>query len=88
MTVYVADAHARIQRLASIVKMATVLEECTTEEQRSVTCFFFVDKRLNVKDIHKEIFLFTKRSVCHVKWFTSGWQTFVYNQGPVIYLAA
>jgi hypothetical protein len=40
MTAYVADVHARVQRLVSIVKMATVLEDCTTEEQRSVVCFF------------------------------------------------
>jgi hypothetical protein len=32
MTVYVADAHAHVQRLVSAAKMATVLEEFTTEE--------------------------------------------------------
>jgi hypothetical protein len=32
----IADAHAHVQRLVSVVKMATVLEECSTEEQRSV----------------------------------------------------
>jgi hypothetical protein len=36
MTVEVADAHAHGQRLVSVVKVATVLDECTTEEQRSV----------------------------------------------------
>jgi hypothetical protein len=36
MTVYVAAAHAHVQRLVSVVKMAIVLEQCTTEEQRSV----------------------------------------------------
>jgi hypothetical protein len=37
--------------------MATVLEACTTEEQRSVVRFFFLwAKRLNAKDIHKELF--------------------------------
>jgi hypothetical protein len=30
--VKVADVHARVQRLISVVKMATVLEDCTTEE--------------------------------------------------------
>jgi hypothetical protein len=35
--------------------MATVLEEYTTEEQRSVV-HFFVGKRVNAKDIHKEMF--------------------------------
>jgi hypothetical protein len=28
--------HAHVQRLVLVVKMATVLEECHTEEQRSV----------------------------------------------------
>jgi hypothetical protein len=35
--------------------MATVLEECTIENQRSVVCFFLA-KELNAKDIYKEIF--------------------------------
>jgi hypothetical protein len=35
--------------------MATVLEECTTGEQRSVVCFF-VDKGLDAKGVHKEMF--------------------------------
>jgi hypothetical protein len=34
-----ADAHAHSRRLVSIVKMATVLEECTTEDKRSVVRF-------------------------------------------------
>jgi hypothetical protein len=32
--------------------MATVLEECTTEEQRSVVRFLWA-KKLDVKDIYK-----------------------------------
>jgi hypothetical protein len=32
--------------------MATMLEECTTEEQRSVVLFLWT-KGLNAKDIHK-----------------------------------
>jgi hypothetical protein len=39
MTAQVADAHAYVPRLVSIVKLATVLEECTTEEQPSVLRF-------------------------------------------------
>jgi hypothetical protein len=42
MTVYVADAHAHVLRLVSVVKMTTLFEECTTEEQRSVVRFFWV----------------------------------------------
>jgi hypothetical protein len=37
------------------VKMATVLEECTTEEQRSVVLLLWA-KGLDAKDINKEIF--------------------------------
>jgi hypothetical protein len=32
MIVEAADAHAHVQRLVSLVKLATVLEECPTEE--------------------------------------------------------
>jgi hypothetical protein len=35
--------------------MATVLEECTTEDQRSVVRLLW-SKGLNAKDIHKEMF--------------------------------
>jgi hypothetical protein len=35
--------------------MVTVLEDCTTEEQRSVVRFFSA-KGLNAKDINKEMF--------------------------------
>jgi hypothetical protein len=49
MTVYVTDAHARVHTLA------TVLEKCNTEEQRSVVRFLWAEG-LNVKDIHKEMF--------------------------------
>jgi hypothetical protein len=47
--------HVHIQRLVSVVKMMTVLEECSTEEQRSVVGFLWA-KGLKAKDIHKEIF--------------------------------
>jgi hypothetical protein len=45
----------RIQRLISVVKIATVLEICTAEEQRYVVLFFWA-KGLNAKNIHKECF--------------------------------
>jgi hypothetical protein len=48
MAVYVADAHARVQRLVSVVKMAIMLEDCTAEEQRSVMRFS-VGKRTQYK---------------------------------------
>jgi transposase len=47
--------HAHVQRLVSAVKMATVLEEYTTEDQRSVVRFLWA-KLFKAKDIHKEIF--------------------------------
>jgi hypothetical protein len=40
MTVYIADVHENV----SVVKMATVLEECTTEEQLSVMHFSMVKR--------------------------------------------
>jgi hypothetical protein len=55
MTAQVADAHAHVQRLVSVVKVATVLEEYTTEEQRSVVRFLWA-RGLNVNDIHKQMF--------------------------------
>jgi hypothetical protein len=55
MTVYVADGHTHVQRLVSVDKMATMLEECANEEQRSV-CVLLWAKGLNAKDIYKEMF--------------------------------
>jgi hypothetical protein len=46
--VWVPDWHAHVQRLLSVVKMATVLEECATENQRSVVRSF-VSKTTNCK---------------------------------------
>jgi hypothetical protein len=71
----VADAHAHDQGLVSLVKMVTVLEEHTTEEQRSVR--FFCGEEDSVQSVLIKIcFLFTVGSVCRVKRFTTGWQTF------------
>jgi hypothetical protein len=71
VTVYVADGNPLVQRLVSVVKMATVLEEFTAEEQR------FVGQKDSVqRTFIKKYFLFTAGSVCCVKLFTTGWQTF------------
>jgi hypothetical protein len=48
--------------------MATMLEECTTEEQCSIVHVLWA-KGLNAKDIHKEIFSVYSGSVCHLKQF-------------------
>jgi hypothetical protein len=39
MTVKVADAHAHVQRLVSVIKIAIMLEGCNIEEKRSVVLF-------------------------------------------------
>jgi hypothetical protein len=44
-----------VQRLVSVVKMATVVEDCNTKEQDSVVRFLWANG-LNAKDIHKEMF--------------------------------
>jgi hypothetical protein len=55
--------------------MATVLEECITEKQRSVVCVCvsFCDNKDPMQRVFiKERFLFTVGSVCRVKLFTTG----------------
>jgi hypothetical protein len=47
--------------------MATMLEEYTTKEQRSVVRILCA-KGLSAKDVHKE--MFTVGNVCRVKRFT------------------
>jgi hypothetical protein len=61
MTVLVANAHAHAQRLVLVAKMATVLEEYTTEEQRSVVLYPFVGKRTQCKG-------YSQRNVSHLRW--------------------
>jgi hypothetical protein len=47
--------HADVQRPGSVVKMGTVLGECTYKEQGSVVRFLWA-KGLNARDIHTEMF--------------------------------
>jgi hypothetical protein len=57
--------------------MATMLEECTTEEQRPVMRFFFVRaKRLNAKDIHIEMFPVYGGKCLSRKAVPTLWETF------------
>jgi hypothetical protein len=58
MRVWVADAHGHVQRLVPVVKMATVLEESPTEEQRSVLHFYGQKGSMQMIFI-KKCFLFT-----------------------------
>jgi hypothetical protein len=76
MTVQVGNAHTHVQKLASEDKIATVLEECTTEEQRSIVRFFCEQKDSMQRIFVKKYFLFMLGSVCRVKRFITGWQTF------------
>jgi hypothetical protein len=55
MSVSVAEAHTHVQRLVSVVKVATVREEYATEEQHSVVRFMYAEG-LSAKDFHKEMF--------------------------------
>jgi hypothetical protein len=69
----IADEHAHVQRMVSGIKMATVFEEYITEEQRSVVGFLFCGQKNSKRRIFiKNCFLFTVRSVCRVKRFTTG----------------
>jgi hypothetical protein len=70
----VADAGAYVQMLVSVIKMVTVIEECITEEQRSVVrLFFFCGKKDSMqRTFFIKCFLFKVESVCHVKRFTTG----------------
>jgi hypothetical protein len=55
--------------------METVLEECANEKQHSVVRFLWAEE-LTAKDTHKEMFPVMVGSVCRLKLFTTGWQTF------------
>jgi hypothetical protein len=62
--------HAHVQRLVSVVKIAAVLEEYTTEEQCSVVCF--MGKKDSMQRILiKKYFLFTVGRVFRAKGCTS-----------------
>jgi hypothetical protein len=74
-TVQVADVQAHVQRLVSAVKMVTVFEEFTTEEQRC--CAFFCREKDSMQRIFtKKCFLFTVGIVCRVKRFYLGGKRF------------
>jgi hypothetical protein len=64
----IADEHVYVQKLVSVVKTAIVLEECITEEQRSVVRFCG-QKDSKQRIFIKKYFLFTVVSVCRVKRF-------------------
>jgi hypothetical protein len=78
MTIKVAEVHAKVQRLVSVVKMASVLE-CATEELRSVVRFMWAKWR-NEKDIYKEIFPVYGGKCLSRKAFPHYWQMFRWSR--------
>jgi hypothetical protein len=56
--------------------MATVPEECTTEEQRSFVSFFYGQKDSKQRISINKYFMLTVGIVCRVKWFTTGSKIF------------
>jgi hypothetical protein len=68
-TVSLADAHVHVQRLVSVIKIATVLEVHTTEDQNFVLRFFLraIDSMQRI--FIKTCFLCTVGSDCRVKRF-------------------
>jgi hypothetical protein len=69
--VMLADSHAHVQMLVSVIKMASVLEDCITEKQSSVVHFCGQEDSVQTKFI-KTCSLFTVGSVCRVKQCTVG----------------
>jgi hypothetical protein len=61
MTVWVADAHAHVQRLVSVVKMVTVPEECTTEEESSVVHLLWGLNKLDLGTSYRWVVSFRPR---------------------------
>jgi hypothetical protein len=55
--------------------MATVREDCTTEDWCSVMRFLWAKDSIQ-RIFIKKCFLFAVGSVCRMKRFTAGWQTF------------
>jgi hypothetical protein len=63
--------------LVTLNKMATVLEECTTEEQRSLVRFLWGKKDAMQRIFLKKYFLCTVGNVCRVKRLTTGSRNFL-----------
>jgi hypothetical protein len=71
MAVEVADAHAHVQRLGSVVRMVIEHEKCTTEERCSVLRFLWGKKNTMRRILTKKCFLLTVGCVCRIKRFTA-----------------
>jgi hypothetical protein len=68
-------AHARVQRLVSVVKMATVLDDVLLKSS-VLLCVSCGQKGSMQRLFIKKNFLFTAGIACRVKRFTTVWQTF------------
>jgi hypothetical protein len=66
MTAYVADANAHVQRLVSVVKMATVLEDVLPKNSVLLRVCFCGQKGSMQRIFIKKCFLFTTGNVYHV----------------------
>jgi hypothetical protein len=64
-----------VQRPVSVVKIATLLEECITEKKCSVVSFLW-EKGLSAKDIHKDMFPVYVGKCLSRKAIPPCWQTF------------
>jgi hypothetical protein len=67
--------HAHVQKLDSAIKIATMLEDCTTEEQRSVVRFYGQKDSMQ-RIFIKKCFLLTVGCVYRVKRFSLGSKCF------------
>jgi hypothetical protein len=65
-----------VQRLVSVVKMATVFEMCFNEDRPSIVRYFCEQKDSMQRIFIKKCFLFTVGSVCRVKRLTTGSKKF------------
>jgi hypothetical protein len=72
MTAQVTDAHAHVQMMVSVVKLATVLEECHTEEHRSVMRYCTSVSML-VKDMSRNKCFFPGSKITCFAFYTRLW---------------
>jgi hypothetical protein len=72
MTLQVADPHAHVQRLVSVVKMATLLGGLLPKSSVLLCVCLLRAKGPLQRIFIKQCFLFTAGSVSRVKWFTTG----------------
>jgi hypothetical protein len=78
VTVYVSHAHAHLQRTVSAIKIATLLEEYTTEEQRSLVIFFCGQKN-SMQRIFIGLKVFFSVYGGNCSFYCSGFQSACHN---------